>query len=124
MPLALSVLDERKEDFFFDARLAPYMIEAFDTKPDKDEIIAGLHLCDRTGRPQIVNNWNEGYRKVLKTFEDITGVGDVLNTSFNLHGYPIVGTPEIAINTLENSGLDGLVIGNWLIMKRKGYGME
>ena len=124
MPFAPSVLDERKEDYFIDARFAPYMTEAFDTIPDKDEIIAGLHPRDRTGRPQIVNNWNEGYRKVLKTFEEITGVGGVLNTSFNIHGYPIVGTPEIAIDTLEKSGLDGLAIGNWLIMKRMGYGRE
>jgi len=118
MPFAPSVLDERKEDYFIDAKFAPYMIEAFDTKPEADEIIAGLHPRDRTGRPQVVNDWNEGYRKILKTFEEITGVGGVLNTSFNLHGCPIVGTPEIAIKTLENSGLDGLAIGNWLVKKR------
>lgn len=118
MPFAPSILDERKEDYLIDAKFAPYMIEAFDTTPEADEIIAGLHPRDRTARPQIVNDWNEGYRKVLKTFEEITGVGGILNTSFNLHGYPIVGTPEVAIHTLENSGLDGLAIGNWLVMKK------
>ena len=41
-----------------------------------------------------------------------------LNTSFNLHGYPIAGTPEIAIWTFEKSGLDGLAIGNWLVKKK------
>jgi len=41
----------------------------------------------------------------------------VVNTSFNLHGYPIVGSPEIAIDTFLNSGLDGLVLEDWLILK-------
>jgi len=117
MPFTPSVLNERKEDYFVDIHFAPYMIEAFDTKNEADEIIAGLHPRDRTGRPQTVNSWNEGYRKVIQTFEEITGVGGILNTSFNLHGYPMVGTPEVAIETLENSGLDGLAIGNWLLMK-------
>jgi carbamoyltransferase len=54
----------------------------------------------------------------LKTFEGITGVGGVLNTSFNLHGYPIVGTPETALWTLEASDLDILTIGNWVIRKK------
>ena len=117
MPFASSVLDTRMDDYFVDAKFAPYMIEAFDTKQEADEIIAGLHPRDLTGRPQIVNDWNASYRKLLKTFEAITGVGGILNTSFNLHGYPIVGTPEVAIKTLENSGLDGLALGNWLVMK-------
>jgi carbamoyltransferase len=57
------------------------------------------------------------YKKILKIFEAITSVGGVLNTSFNLHGYPIAGTPKIALWTFENSGLDGLAIGNWLVKK-------
>lgn len=116
MPFAPSILPERMSDYLKDAKLAPYMIEAFDTTPKAEEIIAGLHPKDMTARPQTVL-WNEGYTKVLKSFEDLTGVGGVLNTSFNLHGYPMVGTPEVALSTLENSGLDGLAIGNWLIMK-------
>jgi len=117
MPFAPSVLEERGEDYLQDYKFAPYMIEAFDTTEKADEIVAALHPRDRTARPQIVNDWNPHYRNILKAFEDITGVGGVLNTSFNLHGYPIVGTPEMAIWTFENSGLDGLAIGNWLVVK-------
>jgi carbamoyltransferase len=117
MPFAPSILEERAEDYLQDYRFAPYMIEAFDTTEKADEIVAALHPRDRTARPHIVNNWNPHYRKILEAFEEITGVGGVLNTSFNLHGYPIVGTPEMAIWTFENSGLDGLAIGNWLVMK-------
>jgi carbamoyltransferase len=117
MPFAASILDERKNDYLINAREAPYMIEAFDTTSKSEELLAGLHPKDMTCRPQTVNSWNPGYRDVLKTFEDMTGIGGVLNTSFNLHGYPLVGTPEIAIHTLNNSDLNILAIGNWLVEK-------
>jgi carbamoyltransferase len=117
MPFAPSVLEERAADYFIKIKPARYMIEAFDTTERADEITAGLHPYDRTGRPQMVNEWNPSYRKILQAFQGITGVGGVLNTSFNIHGYPIVGTPEIALATLENSGLDGLAAGNWLVLK-------
>lgn len=117
MPFAPSVLEEDADEYFKDARPARYMIEAFDTKEKADEIIAGLHQADRTGRPQTVNDWNPKWQKIIKTFKGITGVSGVVNTSFNLHGYPIVGSPEIAIDTFLNSGIDGLALENWLILK-------
>ena len=84
----------------------------------REEIIATVHPYDYSCRPQSLNDsWNSGYRKALETFEKHTGIGGVLNTSFNLHGYPIVCTPEQAIWTLENSKLDGLALGNFLIMR-------
>jgi len=86
-------------------------------EPEADEIIAGLHQADKTCRPQTVNFWNPRWRRVLQEFERLTGVSGVVNTSFNLHGYPIVGNPEIAIDTFLNSGLDGLVLEDWLILK-------
>ena len=117
MPFAASILDERKGDYLVQARESPYMIEAFDTTAKSEELIAGLHPKDMTCRPQTVNSWNPGYQSVLKTFEETTGVGGLLNTSFNLHGYPLVGTPEIAIHTMVNSDLNVLAIGNWLVEK-------
>lgn len=56
-------------------------------------------------------------RKIPEGFQHITGVGGILNTSFNLHGYPVVGDPKTALRTLEQSDLDGLAIGNWLVSK-------
>ena len=92
------------------------MIEAFDTTPEgADVLVAGTHPFDRTIRPQLVNELNPGYRDVIRAFKKRTGVGGLLNTSFNLHGYPIVGTPEIAIDTLKNSELDALALGPFLI---------
>jgi carbamoyltransferase len=121
MPFAPSILEERKHDYLIDAEFAPYMIMAFDstaTKEGGDKISATIHPYDRTCRPQVVRReWNPHYHKIIKTFEDCTGVGAVLNTSFNLHGYPMAGTPEMALWTFENSKIDALVLGNYLVSK-------
>ena len=117
MPFAVSILEKRMKDYLINPKFAPYMVEAFDTTEKVDDIIAGTHPKDKTARPQIVNEWNPGYKKIIETFEAKTGVGAVLNTSFNLHGYPLIGTPDVALSTLENSGLKYLVIGNYLVKK-------
>ena len=94
------------------------MILAFDTTKKRNEIEAGIHPFDLTCRPQTVDStYNSDYEKVLKAFESKTSIGGVLNTSFNLHGYPIVHSPEIAISTFNNSALDGLALGNYFIKK-------
>jgi len=120
MPFSPSVLEERKNDYLENSAFAPYMIMAFDsTAEGVDEIAATVHPYDKTCRPQTVRkDWNSSYHKIIRTFESSTGIGAILNTSFNLHGYPIVGTPEMALWTLENSKLDGLILGNYLVTKK------
>ncbi len=117
MPFAASILEEDAKDYLVNYHTARYMIEAFDTTSKAEDIIAGLHPFDKTCRPQTVNNWNPGLRKIISEFKKITGVSGLVNTSFNLHGFPIVGTPEVALSTFENSGLDVLILENWLIEK-------
>jgi len=56
-------------------------------------------------------NWHPGYHVFLSHFEDATGIGDVLNTSFNLHDSPLVCSPKDAIEMFENSGLQYLALG-------------
>ena len=118
MPFAAAVLEEDAGRYLKDARPARYMIEAFDTTEEAGDIVAGLHPFDRTCRPQTVADYNPGWHRILTGFRKETGVSGLLNTSFNLHGYPICGTPEVAINTLLSSGLDALAIGNWWIRRR------
>ena len=117
MPFAPTILEEDMHLYLVNPRPARYMILAFDTTEKRNEIIATIHPKDHTCRPQTLNEWNPSYRKVLETFREITGVSAVLNTSFNLHGYPIVGTPQQAIWTYKNSKLDALAIGNYLVMR-------
>ncbi len=104
-------------EYLINPRAAPYMIEAFRTTGKAHELAAALHPQDETARPQTVNQWNPGYRRILECFESMTGVGGVLNTSFNLHGSPIVGTPDVALDTFEKSQLDALALGPYLLVR-------
>lgn len=118
MPFGPSILSTRIDDYLINPMESPYMMMAFDTTEKRDDISAGLHPYDFTSRPQTVNSeYNSGYERVLKSFESKTSIGGILNTSFNIHGYPIVWDPERALDTLENSSLDVLAIGNYLIKK-------
>ena len=95
------------------------MVLSFDTTPlARKDLKAALHPYDFTCRPQIVEEtWNPSYYKILKEFENLTGIGGVLNTSFNLHGYPIVLGPKEAYNAFEKSGLQYLALEDFLISK-------
>jgi carbamoyltransferase len=119
MPFAPSMLEEYMAEYLKDARYAPYMILAFDTTEKWRDIQAAVHPQDLTTRPQVVRkDWNSRFWKVIDAFRSKTGVGAVLNTSFNLHGCPIVCTPDQAIWTFKNSGLDALVLGSYLMVRR------
>jgi carbamoyltransferase len=119
MPFAASVLEEDAARYIRSPTpWAYYMIEAFDTtREGADSLVAGTHPYDQTIRPQLVNDQNPGYRDLIQAFRARTGVGGLLNTSFNLHGYPIVGTPEVAIDTLKKSELDAVALGPILVTK-------
>jgi carbamoyltransferase len=119
MPFAASVLEEDAPRYIKDVSAwAYYMIEAFDTTAEgADQLIAGIHPYDQTIRPQLVNELNPGYRDLLRAFRARTGVGGIMNTSFNLHGSPIVGTPEVALDTLKKSALDAVTLGPFLVTK-------
>jgi carbamoyltransferase len=120
MPFAPSILEEDVRRYVKGTVRWPFwMIEAFETTPEAErDIICGMHPMDLTARPQVVNDMNPAFRQIIRAFKEKTGVGAVLNTSFNLHGYPIVGTPEMALHTLDNSDLDGLVLGPFFVSRK------
>jgi carbamoyltransferase len=122
MPFAPSILRERESDYVVNPKglASPYMMLAFATNPKRrDDIAAALHPHDATARAHLVDEaWNPGYHGVLREFERRTGIGAVLNTSFNLHGEPLVGSAEDALNTFERSGLPHLALDRWLISKK------
>ena len=122
MPFAPTILAERAADYLEDgARLAsPYMMLASPTRPAaREALAAALHPHDQTARPQILDEaWNPEYHAVISEFQRRTGIGAVLNTSFNLHGEPIVCRAEDAVDTFERSGLPHLAAGHFLISKR------
>lgn len=122
MPFACTIIKEKEKKYLINPKriAAPHMILAFDTtNAGQKELKAGIHQYDLSIRPQILQeDSNPGYYRIIKEFEKLTGIGGVLNTSFNLHGYPIVCTPEDAIYVFENSGLENLAIGNYLVQKK------
>ena len=71
-------------------------------------------------RPQFVKKeYNPKYHKLISNFKKLTNIGGVLNTSFNLHGMPIVNDTEDAVYTLLNSGLDYITVDDYLIWKNE-----
>jgi carbamoyltransferase len=125
MPFAPAVLWERAEQVLHvPAALgdhgSPYMMFTFDTRADwRAEMICGLHQADFTARAQTLTRERdpELYR-IVEAFYRHTGVPAILNTSFNLHGHPIVENALQAVDVLLKSELDALVIGNTLIQRR------
>jgi carbamoyltransferase len=117
-PFAPSILEEKVGRYVDDPVSSPYMILAFNTKTEAmDEIISATHI-DGTCRPQTVSKkTNPRYWKLIQRFEEITGVPGVLNTSFNVANQPIVNTPQEAIDTFLNCGMELLAIGDYLIWK-------
>jgi carbamoyltransferase len=73
---------------------------------------------DYSARIQSVNSeTNERYHRLLKAFEELTGCGVVVNTSFNVRGEPIVCTPSHAYNCFMRTEMDYLVLGPFLLEK-------
>ena len=121
MPFAPSVLAERSEKYFKKPKPmpAPYMIMTFDSRKEKrNAIAAAIHPYDGTGRPQeVYESWNPDYHRLISNFEELTGEALILNTSFNLHGEPVVCSPKDALRVFNISGLQHLAIGNFLLSK-------
>ena len=122
MPFAPSMTDQSSARYFDDPKdLKPwFMTFAYAAKDaGYDHLIAGSHPHDRTIRPQVVTRRaNPDYHAVIEKFEAKTGRGVVLNTSFNLHGEPIVYGPADAMRVLLTSGLEHLALNNFIVSKK------
>ena len=97
-----------------------FMTTSLDSKKfAKINIPGALHPFDRTSRPQVLfKKHNEDYYNLISEFKKISGVGCLLNTSFNIHGEPIVNSPYDAVKTLIKTDLRYLLIDNLLISKK------
>jgi len=122
MPFAPAILKERANDYLVNPKNlpAPYMTIAFETKEiSREHLAAAIHPVDYSARPQLVDKeQNPDLHALITAFETLTGVGGVLNTSFNLHGEPIVRTAEDAYRVFELTDIDDLWVGRALISKK------
>lgn len=121
MPFAPSLLAEESYRYLVNPKglESPYMMLAYDTQEATErEICAAVQPRDKTARAQFVyKETNPSYWNLIKAFEEETGTACVLNTSFNLHGYPLINTPSEALEVFFGSGLDYLAVGNYLLAK-------
>jgi carbamoyltransferase len=75
---------------------------------------------DYSARVQTVDrDTNARYYDLIKAFEDRTGYGVIINTSFNVRGEPIVCTPEDAYRCFMRTEMDYLVLGSFLLDKNR-----
>lgn len=119
-PFAPSVLEELVGEYFAIDYPSPYMIQVYDVRPEWLERIPAVCHLDGTGRVQSVSReTNPAYYDLIEHFQTLTGVGCVLNTSFNVRGEPLVRTPEEAIEDFLRTDLDCLVVGGYVLEKAK-----
>jgi carbamoyltransferase len=137
-PFAPSCLEERLSDYFEIDRPSPYMllvapvrrehrlplrgderdldIHEWVNRPRSD--LPAITHVDYSARIQSVNRDTNGrYYDLIKAFEDLTGCPVIVNTSFNVRGEPIVGTPEDAYRCFMRTEMDHLVLGSFLLDK-------
>jgi len=137
-PFAPSCLREKVADYFEMDSESPYMLLVAPVREDRrkemtdqqkklfgieklnvirSDIPAVTHV-DYSARVQTVNREvAPGYWKVIKAFEERTGCGVIVNTSFNIRGEPIVCTPEDAYKCFMYTDIEALVLQNCLCLK-------
>ena len=119
-PFAPSILKERQSDVFEvdDNQTSYFMERVFRYRTGwKGKAPAVVHF-DGTGRLQTVDKEvNPLFYEVIQEFEKLSGVPLVLNTSLNINGMPLVETPGDALDCFYQSGLDALVLHNYLVEK-------
>jgi carbamoyltransferase len=117
-PFAPSILAEHGADWFEHYQDAPYMERTLVWKQAMRARVPAVVHEDGTGRLQSVTaERNPRYHALISAFHALTGVPVILNTSFNIMGKPILHTTEDAILMFYTSGLDALVVEDWLLEK-------
>jgi len=121
-PFAPAILDERTREYFDlpddkNHHAARFMQFVAPIRDDKQDSIQAVNH-QGTGRLQTIQREvNPSYYRLIEKFGEATGVPVLLNTSYNLRGEPMVWSPANAFRTFSNSGLDLLVMENFLVKK-------
>lgn len=117
-PFAPSVTVEDVSRFFDYSGESPFMLMVCDVLPDKQALLPAITHVDGTARLQTVSkDANEPYYRLIKEFEKLSGVPVILNTSFNIMDQPIIESPLNALRCFFTTGLDALVMGDYIIEK-------
>jgi len=117
-PFAPSILKEFTNDYFENYYTSPYMLLTFNTKENKiKQISAAIHV-DNTARVQeVTKESNPKYYRLINEFYKLSKIPVLLNTSFNDKEKPICLTPRDALQTFYSTGIDILVLEDYIIEK-------
>lgn len=117
-PFAPSILHQYANQYFIEYQESPYMERTLQYKLEVVHKIPAVVHIDNSGRLQTVKKeWNERYYTLLKEFYKITGIPVLLNTSFNVMGKPIIHSINDALSVFMTTGLDLLVIEDYIFYK-------
>lgn len=138
-PFAPSVLAEKSEEYFDYKGISPYMLlvhpvaesrrmplpDNYDQMDVRDKLyflrsdLPSITHIDYSARIQTVHKeTNPRYYQLIDSFNELTGYGVVVNTSFNVRGEPIVCTPNDAYRCFMRTEMDYLVVGNYVFDKK------
>jgi len=117
-PFAPSILREEVVNWFEEEDDVPFMMQVFQIREEKRSQLPAVTHADGSGRLQTVHKeTNPRYYKLIASFEELTGVPIVLNTSFN-ENEPVVCEPEEALDCFLRTKMDVLVLGDFFIERR------
>ena len=121
-PFAPSVIKDDAEKIFdipIDHYPSRFMLYVCPVIEKYRKALPAITHVDGSARPQVVFKENETnrYYSLIEKFKEKTGIGVILNTSYNLRGEPIVNTPQEAYNSFMKSGMDILVFNNFVVFK-------
>ncbi len=124
MPFAPATMIEYADQCYLNVDGATYtarfMNIGFDCTEEMKKKCPGAVHIDGTARPQFVHKEdNPGLYRILDQYHRLTGIPAVINTSFNMHEKPIVCSPEDAIKVFQESNLDYLAMGNYLVKGKR-----
>jgi len=115
-PFCPSLLAEEADRLFEGASpIDSFMTMGYMTREEHRKALAAVVNVDQSARPQMLRDENAGWRRLIEKVKSETGYGIVLNTSFNIHGFPIVRTPADAVDMLLESGAKYMVLGDYVI---------
>ncbi|MBW2977250.1 carbamoyltransferase, partial [Candidatus Woesearchaeota archaeon] len=95
-----------------------FMLMVYPIRKEWHEKIPAVTHVDGSGRLQTIRKFqNSDYYDLIKEFGKLSGIPILINTSFNIRGEPIVCKPEDAYKCMMGTGIDYLVIDNFLIKR-------
>jgi carbamoyltransferase len=118
-PFAPSAIVEARKEFFEIEVEAPFMLNVCMVRPEKKSVLPAITHVDGTARLQTVRQEiNPRYHALISEFGKLTGIPVILNTSFNIMGEPMVENPMQAIRCFYSTGIDVLVMGDFIVRKQ------